>query len=131
MMSITKVRDDPQHLVHKKNNMAIPATPIASTSTSTTFDESESPTPVYHNPNPPFATDGRGRVVWSNSNRGQIKPRSDEPEAESVVSAGGSYSENHDVSLSPTVTLPRTPPPATGSYWRSFFGRVFETILGG
>lgn len=26
-----------------------------------------SPTPVYHDPHPPFETDGRGRVVWSNS----------------------------------------------------------------
>lgn len=26
----------------------------------------DAPNPVYHNPNPPFATDGRGRVVWSN-----------------------------------------------------------------
>jgi hypothetical protein len=26
----------------------------------------EGPNEVYHNPNPPFATDGRGRVVWSN-----------------------------------------------------------------
>ena len=25
------------------------------------------PTPVYHDPHPPFETDGRGRVVWSNS----------------------------------------------------------------
>ena len=26
-----------------------------------------SPTPIYHDPHPPFETDGRGRVVWSNS----------------------------------------------------------------
>jgi hypothetical protein len=26
-----------------------------------------SPTPIYHDPRPPFETDGRGRVVWSNS----------------------------------------------------------------
>lgn len=25
------------------------------------------PTPIYHDPHPPFETDGRGRVVWSNS----------------------------------------------------------------
>ena len=26
-----------------------------------------SPSPIYHDPHPPFETDGRGRVVWSNS----------------------------------------------------------------
>ena len=27
------------------------------------------PTPIYHDPHPPFETDGRGRVVWSNSSQ--------------------------------------------------------------
>lgn len=34
-----------------------------------------SPTPIYHDPHPPFETDGRGRVVWSNSS-GQARLRS-------------------------------------------------------
>ena len=33
------------------------------------------PTPMYHDPHPPFETDGRGRVVWSNSGE-QLRLRS-------------------------------------------------------
>ena len=33
------------------------------------------PTPIYHDPHPPFETDGRGRVVRSNSS-GQVRLRS-------------------------------------------------------
>ena len=33
------------------------------------------PTPIYHDPHPPFETDGRGRVVWSNSGE-QLRLRS-------------------------------------------------------
>ena len=42
-----------------------------------------SPTPVYHDPHPPFETDGRGRVVWSNSSEQiQLQSRSS-PQAKS------------------------------------------------
>jgi hypothetical protein len=33
------------------------------------------PIPIYHDPHPPFETDGRGRVVWSNSSE-QIRLQS-------------------------------------------------------
>jgi len=36
-----------------------------------------SPTPIYHDPHPPFETDGRGRVVWSNSSeQARLRSRS-------------------------------------------------------
>ena len=39
-----------------------------------------SPTPIYHDPHPPFETDGRGRVVWSNSSeRARLRSRSSPP----------------------------------------------------
>ena len=39
-----------------------------------------SPTPIYHDPRPPFETDGRGRVVWSNSSeQARLRSRSSPP----------------------------------------------------
>jgi len=38
------------------------------------------PTPIYHDPHPPFETDGRGRVVWSNSSeQARLRSRSSPP----------------------------------------------------
>lgn len=38
------------------------------------------PTSIYHDPHPPFETDGRGRVVWSNSNQqARLRSRSSPP----------------------------------------------------
>jgi len=39
--------------------------------------------PLYHNPNPPFTTDGRGRVVWSN--RGSREMQSSHPRRPSLA----------------------------------------------
>ena len=37
-------------------------------------------TPIYHDPHPPFETDGRGRVVWSNANQqARLRSRSSPP----------------------------------------------------
>lgn len=36
------------------------------------------PTPIHHDPHPPFETDGRGRVVWSNSSQ-SLRSRSSPP----------------------------------------------------
>jgi hypothetical protein len=41
-------------------------------------ETSGTPTPIYHDPHPPFETDGRGRVVWSNSSE-QIRLQSRPP----------------------------------------------------
>ena len=39
-----------------------------------------SPSPIYHDPHPPFETDGRGRVVWSNSSeQARLRSRSSPP----------------------------------------------------
>lgn len=39
-----------------------------------------SSTPIYHDPHPPFETDGRGRVVWSNSSeQARLRSRSSPP----------------------------------------------------
>lgn len=39
-----------------------------------------SPTAIYHDPNPPFETDGRGRVVWSNSSeQARLRLRPSQP----------------------------------------------------
>jgi len=36
--------------------------------------------PIYHDPHPPFETDGRGRVVWSNSSeQARLRSRSSPP----------------------------------------------------
>ena len=55
-------REGPEGPVEPSGD-ATPATPL---------------TQVYHDPHPPFETDGRGRVVWSNSSQ-QFRSRSSPP----------------------------------------------------
>jgi hypothetical protein len=105
--------------------------------------EQTPPEPVYHNPNPPFATDGRGRVVWSNRGNqahnatagsprlGKTRAVVDgevEQSAPVLVDTAPSPSdaadeaeqEGQEQASDPTIMIP------PGGSPRSFFERMFE-----